>query len=656
MSHPIKFVIVDHYCGAGGLSEAAMLAIEELRTENPGVNIDVEHVAVNHWGIAIKTHSLNHPHAVQLCERIEALRPSEVIPDGIVDLLITAPECIYHSVARGDRPINDQRRSGAWTLHNWLSELYVKSLLVENVREFKKWGPLYPPDYHIKKLRNRPIPELKGTIFHAWRKGIQDMGYTTMDAEICCADNGDATTRVRWFLAGRRDGLPFSMGEATHASPTAIAKPSKDTLFPVGNREPWRTARNSVIDWGVVSKSIFDRDKPLVPNTLARIEAGLRKFNGPCVLPFIVALRHYMGQLPEIGPPAPIEVKGETCHIDPVQIVFRNHGDGVSIDDPVPTLCADGQHVGLAEPVLVKYYGTADAQSVDAPIGTVTGNDRFGLVEPIMVSYHNGPGCENRTRSIDSPLPTLDTSNRFGFVEPVIVNMKGQSIASGIDEPIPTQTATAYHLYKADAVLIPHQKFGQVHADSIDEPVRTIDATNGRLNGLAEPVIIPFFGERSGQLPRAHSVDEPCPTVTSHGAGGLVEAFLISVNHGNRCSDDNWRRTYSLDEPLKTITASRRGIALVIPIMERVDPNGPERRGYILVTPDGEYRIDINFRMLQWHELAAATSFPADYQFHGNQGDKVKQIGNAVPIRTGKRLCKAQLAPFIQALEARGVA
>jgi DNA (cytosine-5)-methyltransferase 1 len=48
--------------------------------------------------------------------------------------------------------------------------------------------------------------------------------------------------------------------------------------------------------------------------------------------------------------------------------------------------------------------------------------------------------------------------------------------------------------------------------------------------------------------------------------------------------------------------------------------------------------------MLQPHELAAAMSFNKDYQFSGNKTDKVKQIGNAVPVRTATALCKAILS------------
>jgi site-specific DNA-cytosine methylase len=36
-------------------------------------------------------------------------------------------------------------------------------------------------------------------------------------------------------------------------------------------------------------------------------------------------------------------------------------------------------------------------------------------------------------------------------------------------------------------------------------------------------------------------------------------------------------------------------------------------------------------------------SFPSDYKFTGNRGEIVKQIGNAVPVRTARALCLAML-------------
>ena len=43
------------------------------------------------------------------------------------------------------------------------------------------------------------------------------------------------------------------------------------------------------------------------------------------------------------------------------------------------------------------------------------------------------------------------------------------------------------------------------------------------------------------------------------------------------------------------------------------------------------------------HELAAAQGFPAGYQFEGSRKDRVKQIGNAVPVNTARALCGAVL-------------
>lgn len=76
----------------------------------------------------------------------------------------------------------------------------------------------------------------------------------------------------------------------------------------------------------------------------------------------------------------------------------------------------------------------------------------------------------------------------------------------------------------------------------------------------------------------------------------------------------------SVDDPISTVTTKDR-LGLVEPTAQ----------------------IDILFRMLQPHELAAAMSFPADYKFAGNRGDIVKQIGNAVPVGIARELCAATL-------------
>ena len=46
---------------------------------------------------------------------------------------------------------------------------------------------------------------------------------------------------------------------------------------------------------------------------------------------------------------------------------------------------------------------------------------------------------------------------------------------------------------------------------------------------------------------------------------------------------------------------------------------------------------------IRCQKLAAAQGFPSGYRYAGNQGDKVKQIGNAVPLDVAKAIVLARL-------------
>lgn len=222
--------------------------------------------------------------------------------------------------------------------------------------------------------------------------------------------------------------------------------------------------------------------------------------------------------------------------------------------------------------------------SVGDPMPTVTAFDAMALAQPFLVVLRNN--CDGS--SIDGPVPTIAASaNHIGIAEPFLVNQKGRSIGGSIDQLTPTITAGARHLC------------------------------------VAEPFLVPNFGERQGQNPRCQAITDPLPAVTGHGAGGLVEPFLVKY-HGSET------QAHSINNPLGTITGRDR-FALV-------DPQ-------FVHDVDGEIIgwLDIRFRMLQPHELAAAMSFPAGYKFTGSREAQVKQIGNAVPVRLATALCKAML-------------
>ena len=142
----------------------------------------------------------------------------------------------------------------------------------------------------------------------------------------------------------------------------------------------------------------------------------------------------------------------------------------------------------------------------------------------------------------------------------------------------------------------------------LDQPMPTIATSNQY--GLVEPFVVALNHGKDAR--RSYSMDAPTPTITSVDAWGYIEPMLINYNGTGHA--------HSLDEPVPTITSKDR-FGIVIPLKD-----------------GGEALMDIKFRMLQPHELAKAMSFPDGYKFAGNRRERVKQIGNAVACKTAESL------------------
>ena len=265
--------------------------------------------------------------------------------------------------------------------------------------------------------------------------------------------------------------------------------------------------------------------------------------------------------------------------------------------------------------------------------------------------------------------------------------MKGKSIGRSVDEPTPTCT-TRPNLYVAEPFIIP--QFSENAPKEVEQPLGTITTTSRGI-GLAQPFLLPFFGEREGQAPRTHSVDVPLPTVTGQGAGAVVEPYLVSVNHG----DGDNRRVKSIHDPMPTVT-TKQGVGIAQPFIlplehsksgntgdlidkpmrtittadafglarpvlvkfnrtgdgsdiEHPLPTVTTKDRFGLVEPEAaDYYLDIRFRMLKPHELAAAMGFPKEYIFTGSRDRQVKQIGNAVPVNLAEALCYSLISDYMK--------
>lgn len=276
------------------------------------------------------------------------------------------------------------------------------------------------------------------------------------------------------------------------------------------------------------------------------------------------------------------------CGLSFVITTTHSGGEGRchSVDAPLATITtARRGEMALVQPYLVVFQNNRDGYSLDNPLPTVlTSPGHFGLVEPFIVGA-GGPEGQGHPQSLDQPLGTIMTGSHRALIEPYLVQFYGGKDAVAIDKPIGAITANYEHYGLAQPYLVEFHggENGHNRCRSVDEPLPTQDCSNRF--GVAQPYLIKFYGNGEG----AASVDAPLGTVTSRDRFGLVEPHLLTSG----------------------------------------------------MTPIA--RLDIRFRMLQPHELAAAMGFPREYVFTGNREDQVRQIGNSVEVRTAKSLCKAIL-------------
>lgn len=608
------------------------------------LGLDCQLTAINHWAVAIDTHSTNHPNATHICEDLQLVDPMKAVPGGRLRILLASPECTHHSNARGGKPMSDQSRATAWHVLWWAEKLQIDNILIENVREFRDWGPI--------GADGRPVKSMKGRLFRQFISTLRGLGYTVDHRILCSADYGDATTRKRLFIQARKGRRKITWPEPTHFKADALG------LFP--DAQKWRSARE-IINWDKKGESIYTRKKPLAPKTMARIFAGLQRYSG---LPFIVP--QFTSGDPK-GTDAPLGTITTTSRgvglAEPCIVVLRNNQDTTNLDDPISTICGSGAHHALIEPCIVGAGGPSGMgrpQSINDPLGTVIGENHRALIEPFIIpGYQEREGQAPRTHDIDAPVPTVCAQGWHAVVEPCIVTSGGPEVSpASIDEPLGT-LLTREHKGLVEPCIVPitHSSGRDDRVHSVDEPLPTVTTSKGGEFALADGFLVAFHNGPDGDR-RTKSVDEPVPTLDTSNRYALAEPVLIKYYEGSDGAP--------IDAPVPSITANYEHIALCEPFLvvyqgrsDAADidlplPTCTSRDRIAIVHPDlvraghvagkGEVIgwLDIRFRMLMEEELAAAMSYD-DYVFKGTREQVVKQIGNGVTRKLAKALCMEML-------------
>lgn len=282
------------------------------------------------------------------------------------------------------------------------------------------------------------------------------------------------------------------------------------------------------------------------------------------------------------------------------------------------------------------------------------GLQKFGL-KPFTFS---AGGPERGARSADQPLQTVMCRDSLAMAHPFLVHMRGNCDAKSLDKPAPALTAGGGHLGLAEPFLVQvnHGNGTDRNGDSrrvrtTDSPLPTVAGNRGEW-AVIEPMLI---GQQSGAA--ARPVDQPAPTVATSGAIALIEPYLISIDH-------QAGQSRSIRDPLSTISTKARhavcepylvkfystGTAASIDSpLDTVTTNDRFGLAMPVIEIHGErYLLDIRFRMLKPHELAAAQGFPKDYKFTGNTTQVVRQIGNAVPRNLARSIVRAALSQSSQ--------
>jgi len=411
-------IVVDLFAGGGGASQGIRMAL--------GKDPDV---AVNHDPIAIAMHQANHPGTWHIRQDIWQVPPKWATKGRPVALLWASPDCTHHSKAKGGPPIRDVKiRDLAWVVEKWAREANPRVIILENVEEFRSWGPL---DKDGKIIRSQ-----KGTTFTAFVRSLRRLGYQVQYRELLACDFGAPTARCRLFLIARRDGGDIVWPKPTHG-------PGRD--------HPHRAA-SEIIDWSLPCPSIFERGKPLVDATCRRIANGIMRYVVSTGSPFILSVDH--------------QGSGDGCS--------RKH------DEPLTTITTKNRHA-LVAAFLAKHYTGATGSALPSPLPTITAVDHNALVSCHLFRQF-GKSIGQRA---DKPVPTIVAggAGKTGLITSHLVKFKGTSRdGQSLHEPLHTVQAHGVHYAEVRAFLLKYYGSnaspGKNGSQSLHDPLHTITSVD----------------------------------------------------------------------------------------------------------------------------------------------------------------------------------
>jgi DNA (cytosine-5)-methyltransferase 1 len=192
-----RFVGVDLFAGAGGMSLGAQLA-----------GIDVR-LAVEIDPYAAATYKQNHPHTQVIVGDVSKIRDINVSKKGKESVLFGGPPCQGFSTS-------NQRTRSRDNPSNWL------------FKEFVRCARLWKPDWVVFENVRGIVETEHGVFLEMILKELRKAGYMCSFGVLCASDYGVPQVRSRFFLIGSRHGIAVTMPEPTTSKPVTVQQAIAD--------------------------------------------------------------------------------------------------------------------------------------------------------------------------------------------------------------------------------------------------------------------------------------------------------------------------------------------------------------------------------------------------------------------------------------------
>lgn len=509
--HDDLHTVTDLFCGAGGSGQGAEAV--------PGVRL---YMAANHWKLAVDSHAANFPHALHDVADISQVNPRRYRRTRI---LWASPECTKHSQARGKKQAAAQpdlfgdtlpdeatarSRATMWDVPRFAEHHLYDAIIVENVVEVVQWPMfrawlmamesigyvhqiVYLNSMHAPAVAAPRAPQSRDRVYVVFTRrgarrpdvGIRPLAWCpTCEAEVAA---------VQWW---KKQGEPWGRYRQQYL----YRCPNRDCHHQV--LEPYADPAAAAIDWALPGQRIGDRTRPLSAKTLARIEAGLRRYAGR---PMTFEARgntfvrtdadgtpRYARAWPVTEPTATLTTTETRALIVPSGGTWNDEARPVT--DPLRT--RTGRETD-ALVVPVEGRDGVTARPAAEPMRTQTGRSESALVVPY---YSTGVA-----RPVTDPMPTMTTVDRAGVA--FIAELRGgYSDARPVTDPLATVTASGnHHALVQHTMVMRNNDGGAEMCTPAAEPLRTL-TTAGHQSVVSWPHRLPDVDDCTFRMLEPHEI------------------------------------------------------------------------------------------------------------------------------------------------------